>query len=112
MSGILNIDTTVVRQQGAEMTSASQELSAVAGSWGNMFAENDLGDEYSAEAKNIVAGFEAVASAVKNWSSSCSAFGDAFTNSADNAQYTDNQFAGEVNRVSVDSKGDLTVEGK
>ncbi|MEV6216370.1 hypothetical protein [Nocardia sp. NPDC051833] len=112
MSDLLNIETNTVRTQGGKLQSTAQELSAVAGSWGNMFGKNDLGSEYATEAAAIVTGFEHMASAVKNWSSACTAFGDALTNSANSVQYTDDQFSSAISKVSVDSKGDLTAGGK
>lgn len=112
MSDLLNIDTNTVRAQGGKLQSAAQELSAVARSWGNMFDKNDLGAGYAAEAAAIVTGFEHTATAVNNWSSACTAFGDALTNSANSVQYTDAQFSAAINTVSVDTKGDLTIGGK
>ncbi|MFJ2838490.1 MULTISPECIES: hypothetical protein [Nocardia] len=112
MSDWLNMNADTVRAQSAKLRGAAQELSAVAGSWGNMFDKNDLGAEYAAEAAAIVTGFEHTTTAVKNWSSACTAFGDALTNSADSVQYTDAQFSAAINTVSVDTKGDLTIGGK
>ncbi|WP_280339120.1 type VII secretion target [Nocardia neocaledoniensis] len=112
MSDMLNIDTNTVRAQGAKLQSTAQELTAVANSWVNMFDKNDLGTEYAAEAAAIVTGFEHTATAVKNWSGACTAFGDALTNSANSVQYTDDQFSSAIGKVSVDGNGDLTVGGK
>lgn len=112
MSDLLNINSDTVRAQGGKLQSTAQELSAVAGSWGNMFDKSDLGTEYAAEAAAIVTGFEHTATAVKNWSTACTAFGDALTNSANSLQYTDTDFSTAISKVSVDSKGDLSVGGK
>ncbi|MGW6724493.1 hypothetical protein ACWF9G_01185 [Nocardia sp. NPDC055029] len=112
MSDLLNIDSSTVRAQGGKLQSTAQELSSVAGAWGNMFDKNDLGTEYAAEAAAIVTGFEHTVTAVKNWSGACTAFGDALTNSANNLQYTDTEFSSAISKVSVDGKGDLTVGGK
>lgn len=112
MSDWLNMNADTVRAQGAQLRSAAQELSVVAGSWGNMFDKNDLGAEYATEAAAIVTGFEHTATAVKNWSSACTAFGDALTNGANSVQYTDAQFSAAINTVSVDTKGALTIGGK
>lgn len=109
MSSFLNIDSDTVRAQGGTLQSAAQELSTVASSWQNMFDKNDLGPEYASEAAAIVTGFEQTATAVKNWSNACTAFGEALTNSANSLQYTDTQFSGAISNVSVDSKGNLTA---
>lgn len=112
MSDYLNINSDTVRAQGTTLQSTATELSTVAGSWGNMFAKDDLGSEYTAEATAIVTGFEHTVTAVKNWSNACSAFGDALTNSANSLQYTDSEFSGAINKVSFNDKGDLTAGGK
>ncbi|MET9210868.1 MULTISPECIES: hypothetical protein [unclassified Nocardia] len=112
MSDWLNIDSNTVRAQGGKLRSTAQELSTVAGSWGNMFSKSDLGNAYATEAAAIVTGFEHVTTAVRNWSNACTTFGDALTNSADSLQYTDTQFSGDINKVSFDNKGDLTAGGK
>ncbi|MEV6661655.1 hypothetical protein [Nocardia fluminea] len=112
MSDWLNIDSDTVRAQGAKLQSTAQELSAVSGSWGNMFDKSDLGTDYAAEAAAIVTGFEHTTTAVKNWSSACTAFGDALTNSANSLQYTDAQFSSAISKVSVDGKGNLNAGGK
>lgn len=108
----MKMESDTVRAQGGKLKSAAQELSTVAGSWTNMFGSDRLGAEYQTEAAAIVAGFEAVTAAVKNWSGACTAFGDALTNSANSLQYTDAQFSNEINRISFDAKGDLTSGGK
>lgn len=112
MSDFLNIDSDTVRAQGGKLQNTARELSTVAGSWGNMFDKGDLGPDYATEAAAIVTGFEHMANAVKNWSSSCTAFGEALTNSANSLQYTDTQFSSAISKVSVDGKGDLTAGGK
>ncbi|MEV6061985.1 hypothetical protein [Nocardia asteroides] len=112
MSEFLNMNADTVRAQGAKLRSAAQELSAVAGSWANLFDKNDFGSKYATEAAAIVTGFEHTTTAVKNWSSACTAFGDALTNSANSVQYTDTQFSAAIGTVSVDTKGDLTIGGR
>lgn len=112
MSDFLNMDPDTVRAQGGNLQTTAQELTSVAGSWGNMFAKGNLGEEYDAEAQAIVTGFEKTAAAVKNWSQACTAFGDALTNSANSVQYTDTQFSDAIGKVSVDSSGNLTAGGK
>ncbi|MGY0503332.1 hypothetical protein ACWZHB_33005 [Nocardia sp. FBN12] len=112
MSDFLSVDSDTVRAQGGKLQATAQELTAVAGLWGNMFAAGDLGEEYAAEAQEIVTGFEKTVAAVKNWSQACTAFGDALTNSANSLQYTDTQFSDAIGKVSVDNTGNLITGGK
>ncbi|MBF6171343.1 hypothetical protein [Nocardia blacklockiae] len=112
MSDWLRMNPDGVRQQADSYAAASQALSGAADSWAAMLAPGDLGSDYQRFAKDIVTGFEHVTQMVRNWSGACASFGDALRHSADNAQYTDAQFAGEVGKVTFDGTGDLTSGGK
>lgn len=118
MTDWLSMNAEGVRQQADSFRSAASELSAAAGSWGNMLAAGDtfnagdLGHEYATEARALATGFGHLTEVVRKWSSACGAFENALRHSADTVQSTDEQFAGDIATVGFDGTGGLTIGGK
>ncbi len=109
MSDYLSMNADGVRQQADSFHTAASALSSAAGSWVGMFDGKDLGDHYAIQAADIVKGFTAVTTAVKNWSDACGSFGDALAYAANTVQSSDNQFSSDIAKVSFnDTTGDLT----
>ncbi|AYF76346.1 hypothetical protein D7D52_23780 [Nocardia yunnanensis] len=118
MTDWLSMNAEGVRQQADSFRSAASELTAVAGSWGNMLAAGDtytagdLGFEYAAEGQALATGFGHLAAVVHKWAAACSAFENALRYSADTVQSSDQRFAGEIAAVGFDDAGGLTIDGK